>query len=337
MKKFLEWLVESNQNIEIDYSNIEKEFNAYLIKLKNSIEYRRQKISNFDPKNFLEKIQKELSDYPLVKNFIKSLESKNNNYIMDQYGKLRKWIDQKPFSESKKIRYVTNEIWTYLDYFDTDNFTSSEKDLENNVNQAMEGTKKNFSNLKSIIQNAISRIQNWNNSKVTISPMASENEFGTLLIPAKNAQIRLDDSASFTLFSDIDKFEIDDVMEGGEDWNDINSDSKVQSDYYNLINELRKPGSTSKDLILTLYSARPKEDRTQYLNSNKLPLNIFLTNNLRDAEGIAADLPSKSGARDIWKIKTNKKYLTQTLDGPIKHYQVTVADAPAKIELLSFD
>jgi hypothetical protein len=126
--------------------------------------------------------------------------------------------------------------------------------------------------------------------------------------------------------------DIDDVIDGGDE--DFFSSPQVQADYFNLINELKKPGSTSRGKTLTLYTARPKADRERYLKSPSLPVNVFLSNTYDHVEGIARDLATKEGERDIWKVRIDSRYLTQTLDGLVKYYQVTTDNAPAKLDLV---
>lgn len=115
------------------------------------------------------------------------------------------------------------------------------------------------------------------------------------------------------------------------------NNQQEQIDYFNLIKELKYPGSSSKTgNFLILYTARPKKDRDIYYNAKTLPANIFLTNSYSHAEGIAFDLSEKDEPRDIWKVKINEKYLIKTLDGPIKYYQVIKDNAPIEyIKLIS--
>ncbi len=126
--------------------------------------------------------------------------------------------------------------------------------------------------------------------------------------------------------------EIDDVLEGGDE--DFFTSNEIQSDYFNLIEKLKNPNGI-KEKILTLYTARPKKDRKIYLDATTLPLNIFLVNNADHAEGLSHDLGNNE-IRDIWKVRVSNKYLTQTLDGKIKYYQVTKNNTPIiSIDLIS--
>ena len=86
---------------------------------------------------------------------------------------------------------------------------------------------------------------------------------------------------------------------------------------------------------MTLYTARPKRDRQQLLTSQTLPINVFLTDDEEHAYGLAHDLSDEGETRDVWIVRINSKYLTKTLDGPIKYYQITTDDAPMDINLIS--
>ena len=80
--------------------------------------------------------------------------------------------------------------------------------------------------------------------------------------------------------------------------------------------------------ILTLYTARPVEDRDRFQNTKTLPINLFLTSSLDHATGLADDLSTKGGRRDVYKVRINSKYLTQTLEGSVKYYMVRKDNAP---------
>lgn len=121
---------------------------------------------------------------------------------------------------------------------------------------------------------------------------------------------------TFTLF--FDPIQVDDVIEGGD--TDFFRNAAEQADYFTLINEIRRPGSSAKPgRTLTLYTARPKKDRGLFLSSRTLPANLFFTTSFDEAEGMARDF----GQRDVWKVRVSSKGMVQTLDAPnVKHYQI---------------
>jgi hypothetical protein len=94
------------------------------------------------------------------------------------------------------------------------------------------------------------------------------------------------------------------------------------------VKELEQPGATSKGKTLVLYTARPAKDRKQFEGAKKLPVGLFLTSTLNDAEGIGSDF----GGRDIWKVWIDDRYLMQMLNaGGVRHYQV-VGREPAPMK-----
>lgn len=139
---------------------------------------------------------------------------------------------------------------------------------------------------------------------------------------------------SFTLFvSDDGKItEVDDVLEGGDE--DFFRSPKGQSDYFNLVNEIRHPGSSSKGKVVTLYTARPTKDRERYEGARDIPSNIFLASTLDEAEGLASDLGSNE-VRDVWKVRVDTRHLVKTMDTPrVKHYQTTDRTPVQDIDLI---
>ena len=61
------------------------------------------------------------------------------------------------------------------------------------------------------------------------------------------------------------------------------------------------------------------------MHAQFLPVNIFLSDRYDHVEGLSVEYGEE---RDIWKVRIDSKYLTQTLDGKVKYYQVTVPNAP---------
>lgn len=330
MRSFFVWVeTAGNTNITIGYSTIEKALKQVAEKTIDRINEKKHQVSLFNVDDFFKEISTQFADYPYIKNLLNALKSKNKNYIFDQYRKLSDWASQK----SQDHRGIVRKIFIYWDWMDNqEGLLLAEKDIENAYQKAMQDTEIEMNKIQNIIQSAISRIPHWNNSPIHIEAYYAENEQGIMLEGGNGAEISLGTgewNPSFSLFQIDEKIVIDDVLEGGD--TDFFENSEIQADYFNLINEIRKPGSTNKGKTLTLYTARPKKDREQLINSPVLPKNIFLTNDFAHAEGLGIDL---GGNRDIWKIRIDSRYLTQTLDGPIKYYQITANNAPAQMFLL---
>ena len=222
---------------------------------------------------------------------------------------------------------IKDEIHSY-DY--------KEEDANKYVKELVQKTQENMVEIKNKIQNAINQISNWTTDPITIQ--AQPSHYGTRVSaePSESAEIIFgpkENHIYFNLSCHENEIHIDDVLEGGDE--DFFTDQSVQNDYFALIDELRNLGKQRKHKILTLYTARPKKDKQQLLTSQTLPLNVFLTDNEEHAYGLAHDLSGNEEPRDIWLVRINSKYLTKTLDGPIKYYQITTDDAPMDVSLVS--
>ena len=323
------WLESFNNDITIDYKGYETSINEALKESFNRLEDHYEKIANFNYDNFINMIKTRLSQYPSLNELLKSINSKNANYIFAQQNKLREWLYTLDLNTSISLRDVNRQIFTYIDTLSTSAGIEKEKEhLTQKATAAKNETRTIMEGLKEKIQQAIGLIENWNSSAILVRPYISRDEFNSLSLDASTSvEIILGHSGQigFTLFLNDGKIEIDDVLEGGDE--DFFKDLNEQSDYFNLIEKLKNP--TSKQKLITLYTARPRKDRETYLNKKQVPVNIFLTNDYDHTVGLGSDL-SSGEKRDIWKVRINTKYLTQTLDGRIKYYQVTTNNAPVE-------
>jgi len=129
--------------------------------------------------------------------------------------------------------------------------------------------------------------------------------------PAKNAP-------GFTYFG---PREVDDVLDAGD--SDFFDDQDVEIAYFQLVNEIRQPGSTLKaGKPTTVYTARPAKDRRIYQGVKAVPSGIFVTNSPDRAEGFGREFGGTEG-RDLWKIVVDSKNLVQTLkSGRTRDYQI---------------
>src|SRR5690606_9481798 len=91
----------------------------------------------------------------------------------------------------------------------------------------------------------------------------------------------------FSLFRDGSKFIIDDVIDAGIDEDEFFSSKDEEADYYKLINELRNPGRNKIDgeKVVSLYTARPRQERNLYEGTSTVPSGIFATTSFQEAEG----------------------------------------------------
>lgn len=124
---------------------------------------------------------------------------------------------------------------------------------------------------------------------------------------------------SFTMFDD---GSLGDVLDSGDRY--FFRDQETEIDYFNLVSEIEKPGSTrgsgGKDIVL--YTARPVADRSMYKNAKKIPSSVYLTTDYDRAFGLGMELAGAAKRRDVWRVTINSKYLQlQHSAGRIKDYQ----------------
>lgn len=314
-------LIKISSNILINIEDYKNSLQSLIDELIDFNQKEKTRISNF--KINIDEIESSLrqsgfNQTDLLINEIKSRDIKRINEAIWNLYQFLKTIKTQDYMKWQNIFNVWKTLRDYEKQIDTTVLDSNFNEVEV-YNDLVNKTSSNMQIVKNFIAEAILRINNWNNSQVTIEAR-EVNKDDKYLEPVSDATIYIgtgDYSPLFTFFIDKDKIHIDDIFEAGD--MDYFSDHRIQQDYFNLIFELQKPGSTSKDgKTLTLYTARPKKDRKIYENATSIPSNIFLTNNVDSAFGIGQDM----GDRDVWKIKINEKHLIQTLDGTEKQYQV---------------
>lgn len=325
----------ANSQIQISINNYTKSLIYRINSILEFGEKEKQRLSTFSLDiNNLENNLKILN-YPNIPLLLKSLQDRDslNDLIWDFYNFQRK-LDYK------------NPNWTLarktlqeLRDFETQNGSIhsefSEKDAEELIKQYNQETYQNGLKTKQFLENVISNISNWNNSPITLDAyeIDKDNDIG----PEENFTVYFGDltsHTSFTLFNNKGKYIAEDVIDASEG-EDFFPNPQITSDYFNLIREIQKPGSSSQGKVITLYTARPIKDREWYLNNQSLPPNVFLTQTYDHAEGLAIDLGGNE-RRDIWKVRINTKYLIQTLEGMEKQYQViSNSNVPVSMELIN--
>lgn len=256
--------------------------------------------------------------------------------------KIRELTDVGDYDAGDDVMALIREL---MDYEDTlEERRTLDEWLEQTrewTREPMEGTERIAANLAKAMADAIGRIDPWNGSKVLITAQVPRDfQFGDVEHrPATAYYVKVGgDDAGFSVFTDkAGKIEhIDDVLEAGD--TDFFRDPRDQMDYFNLVRELRHPGSTQragKDIVL--WTARPVKDRRLYERARTVPPNIFLTTDPDRAYGIARDLGG-GAQRDLWRMVINERHLMKTLDaGRTKDYQ-TIGDKPVpvkRVELVS--
>jgi len=223
---------------------------------------------------------------------------------------------------SDKLKNDVRDVWQRAEAAETAGKYSSYKEQYEEFKRDSISAKQTTAYAQVLLRevsSAISRVEGWESGTVLLSPnLPSETDPGRYLDPIETFSVSVQ-GAEFTVFTDKGKAkEIDDILDAGD--GDFFHDTGHTRDYFALIAEIRKPGSSSSGgKRLVLYTARPVRDRHIYDHDPKhVPSGIFLSNNLSHVEGLATDL---GGRRDIYKTVIDSRYLQQTLDGGVKYYQ----------------
>lgn len=303
-----------------------------------------QNKENFSFDKFLNEIKVKLAEYPKINMLITILGSRKVQPLYIQYKAILDWIGE----QDKRSNFPTTTDWLnfhrthvdrwrqgwhlIMDYINV--LEHKDERTSNDPQPILDESHANMVKIEHLIREAIDRIESWHTKHIIIRANAAEDERYKLWEAATDAHITLgdnEDSPSFSLFFIDGKMEIDDILEGGD--SDFFQTAVEQADYFNLIAELKKPGSTSgKGKILTLYTARPVKDRGRYQDATTVPANIFLTDSPDHVDGLANDL-SSGERRDIWKVRINSKYVILTKDHYPRYYQVTKESPVEKINL----
>jgi hypothetical protein len=320
----MSWLLKYSNNsiVKIDIGNFAKKSKEEFTDLYYRSLERINNLKNFNINiSFVVETLQDLN-YPKLIQLQQAIISSDIDSLNDLFLDLYNWSKNKiPQDKYNNFYKVTRELRDFLDKYDSISYSAEE--MESDFQKTVQVTQLNMVQIKNKIEEAIQRMNNFNIDTIRIVPNPGYSEYSskeTYMQPSTSAVVYLgtdDFMPSFSYFIDGEKVEIDDILEGGD--TDFFTSNDVQRDYFNLIRELKNPGSSQKSgKKKHLYTARPVSDRNFYLNNKTIPNNIFLTDNYNDVEGIAMDF----GGRDIWKVVIDERYLVQTLDGRIKHYQV---------------
>jgi hypothetical protein len=199
-------------------------------------------------------------------------------------------------------------------------------DVDSEVDGIVAESKKLIQPLVRQVEAALGRLDGWESGvPIVILPSPSMDEVfhdQISIEPAKNVSVEMGtgrERPGFTLFFD---GTIDDVLDAGD--RDFFRDQAVEADYFGLVSEIEKPGSTKRAAgkVVVVYTARPIKDRSQFDRAKTIPHAIFLTNDIDTAVGYAHDLGG-TGGRDIYRIRIDDRHLRVTLQsGRVREYQV---------------
>jgi len=199
-------------------------------------------------------------------------------------------------------------------------YDQAEEEARSSAQELIEESRGNAQQLQADLEAAAKRIPIWNRSSVRITGSYDEN-----LDPLSTFHVYVGgEDAGFTVFTDKQgkTDDVDDVLDVGDDYFFPPGKPELSADYFNLLRELKHPGSTQRGRTITLWTARPTKDRRLYERGKAVPPGIYLTTSDDRAWGIAHDLGSGE-VRDLWRIRMNTMYLIKTLDTPgAKDFQV---------------
>lgn len=264
-------------------------------------------------------IRSYLGDIPEIGAYLRAAPGRGKSSAA-LYKKLSDYWKSLPQEDPEKYKVFTL-LLSMADVHDVESARTREdfeKEAQEWADVFVTGTRRNAEVLQKLIIQAIKRVRDWRGEAIRVRPMYDgEYREG----PIESFDVRLGRQAGFTIFTDSGKVQsVDDVLDAGD--TDFFRDPHLQMNYFDLVRELERPGSTQKfGKNLKLWTARPTKDRHLYQDAKHVPTNIYLTTDRHRASGIAHDLGAGE-IRDLWRITVNEKYLMKTLEaGHVKDYQ----------------
>ncbi len=309
-----------NPDVEVNFKKYTVGLHQAIDKLLDHSEDQAARLMNYQID--LKEIDSALrqANYEGRDRLIQAILTKNQHRVKQAWDELYKW-GRGPGKESFNAIYpVAREIYDYALHLGGYKKFSRE-DADKWTRQILASTTSNMEYIAKDIKDAIGGIE-WHGSKIKITPNESFDQESQWEDSSTTADIHVGTGVNppfFMYFKTSEGAFLDDVLDGGD--RDFFESPSEESDYFALVQKLRNPGETSS--LITVYTARPVEDRKVYQDARDIPPNLFVTTDIDRAEGIANDLTSKGGPRDVWKLRIQSKYLLNTLDtGRIKDYQV---------------
>ena len=310
-------------SVTLDLSSYERDLKGYLDELRDSAIVHQKSLKTHPPDE--KAISRVLEGIPGVNpKLISAVKNRDGDAISELDHELFEMSMEalkKDFEEYQKIRDAMKEVMALREsLFDEQSEESIEKSYLESYQTNLASVRKQGGVVSKTVQESIGRLVSFHTYPVTLS--ASFDPDRSLDKAPGGYEVTLGHHhLGFTLFVTQSGTigEVDDVLEGGDE--DFFHDPQEQADYFSLINEIRKPGSTSKGSRITLYTARPVKDRSRYEDATSIPVNIFLASTEPEAYGLARELGGNE-IRDVWKVVMNSKHLVQTLNaGNVQHYQ----------------
>lgn len=321
------------ESVRADMKKFERDVKIVVDGLVTSSVSRTQKAmaAHHDPKELAQRASELLGDVPEISR----LEKGDSIAALSLIQKLSKLDIDIMSSEYQAMRSLRTDLWSWEEAQNVKSPEQIRKELEASFKEFVTETKKNAARLIAQINAATRRVQAWHPGiQIVVSPLGDVKDFETRSSDSFNVEIGKR-GVGFSVFTDQGKIkEIGDVLHAGD--TEFFHDPIEQLQYFDLIRELEKPGSTQRaGKLITLFTARPVKDRRRYERARTIPTNIFLTTDPHRAAGISHDLGGGQ-VRDIWRVIVDSRYLVKTLDtGRIRDYQVVgKGDVPVKTLVL---
>jgi len=263
---------------------------------------------------------------------ISSLGTRIYDYVLkDQKGKIGWEQQQKYFQAARSLHDVAEQIRQSR----PNHKAFDENAVGKMIDDLSQKTTVEMQQIADLVRSAVPRVQDWGGYQIVVEARTVDKE-DNFMEPQSTSSVRFAKTyLDFMLYRDGQKIIIDDIVDGAEG-NDFFADDRMRANYFNLIKEIQEPGSTQKEeKAIRLYTARPVKDRRMYENAQSLPSNIYLTDNLNNARGIASELKGQDVVRDVWQVFIEPKYLTKTLDMPGEKQYHTVGGSTVPIHRIS--
>jgi hypothetical protein len=339
MKTFYKFCENMQSNISVDTSRYKAMLKQYLrVMAERDNEYAyKVKHFKFDLDGFRHKLRE--TGFPEAEELLKDVRTGKIKDWQTKHAWDRKLSNFHFNTRNTKFNDINDlqiQLRIYGDQLSGGYEGFSEEDIETTFQDLISKTEVELRKTILLIQDAISRIEEWN-SKLQIEinlPFKIDDDFDWLSPQGDSVYVEVITSGNnaeyhpnFTLFTGERGVDVGDVLDAGD--TEFFKNSESTSDYFNLISELRRPGSTSQGQIVKLYTARPQRDRQIYTNAKQtkqVPNGLWATTQYNRAVGLAlpGELgPSSDEGRDVFEIGVNSRYLILHYDGGVfKDYQL---------------
>jgi hypothetical protein len=327
---FYEWLYRINEssNVELSdrryYDALKKHISDFVKRHNDEVNFAQDSVIDYQE---LLQLLKSIS-YPRAEQLISAIKTKNKQQAAEALKDFFAYRSSMPRDYNlTDIKWKIYKILQQAEYqFDNgqNSLMDAKKELEWFDSIAAK-SKPAIDFMYNSVRDAVARCGEWNGSRVRMSPSFEMSEISE---PISSMSVDVgEDKAGFSMFYNSEKSEVfvDDVLDYGD--TDFFKDPETQQDYFNLIQEIKKPGSTTRGgKLIILYTARPRNERNEYQDASdsgdpSIPAGIFLANSPDHVSGLAVDL-SSSETRDIWRVKMDSNKVILTNDTPdVKYYQ----------------